>query len=393
MTEKKQEILAQLEQGKITANEAFTMLNQLNEPTTHPKQEAEFHNNDAPRSNGPERHSYHSPPPPQPSQHWLGGIMEEVGGAIESVVESIKDSDIGASISDFVHGTYGNHENTLHFTSNPISQGITKLGMIGKNARVSVSGYEGSVIQVKCKYNARRPDAEVLFQEENGVYQIMYDEKLIRSMEITCHVPNVMIKNIHAASKNGAVSLENIQAGAVVLYTKTDKILAYNVNCAEFIAQTRNDTVKVESLTAQNIHIETTNSKIQVEGVRANNAELRTTNSSIKTAFMDVDNLILNTTNSSIKLDKLMETVGDWSGERIIEANTTNSNISFPVRSDIGIKLQAHAPGGKVTCKNYDMYFSEHGRTHAQGTSRNYEFGSKKLYVRLSTTNGSVKVR
>jgi len=392
MTEKKIEILAQLEQGKITANEAFTQLNQLNDTT--PQQEVEpHHTTDIPRSNAPKRHSHHSPPPAQPPQHWLGGIMEEVGGAIESVVESIKDSDIGASISDFVHGTYSNHENTLHFTSSPVSQGITKLGMIGKNARVSVSGYDGNVIIVKCKYNARRPDTQVLFHEENGIYQVMYDEKLIRSMEITCHVPNVMVKNIHAASKNGAVSLENIQAGAVVLYTKSDKILTYNVNCAEFIAQSRNDTIKVSRLTAQNIHIETTNSKIHAEGVQANNAVLRTTNDSIKTSHMDVDNLILNTTNSGIKLDKLMETIGDWSGERVIEVNTTNSNITFTTRPDIGIKIQAHAPGGKVACKSYDMYFSEHGRAHAQGTSNNYEFSSKKLNARLSTTNGSVKIR
>jgi len=398
MSDKKTEILSQLEQGKITATEAFTMLNQLNESAA-PTHETEPTSTDEPRSNGSrqERERYETPPPPPPPQFtapdWVEDLIGDVSGAVEDVVESIKDWNIGASISEFMSGTYGHHENTLYFTSNPISQGILKLTLIGKAAKVTVSGYDGNVIRVQCKYNARRPDAQVLFHEEDGAYQLMYDESQMRSMEIFCEVPYVMIKNIHAASKSGVVLIENIKAGAVVLYTKNEKILASNIDCAEFVAQNRNEAIKVQSLNAQNVHIETTNAKIQVEDVRAVNAGLKTTNSRIKMAHMDVANLQIHTTNTSLKLDKLLYDFEDWSGERTLEAYTTNSNISFSAPADIGLKMHAHAPGGKVVCKRHDLYLSEAGRDHAQGTSNHYDFSSKKMNVVLSTTNASVKIR
>jgi len=396
MSDKKVEILSQLEQGTITASEAFTMLNQLNESTTPPQHETERATTHEPHSNGPRQQNHEIPPPPPPqftAPDWVDDLIGDVSGAVEDVVESIKDWNISASISEFMSGTYGHHENTLFFTSNPISQGILKLTLIGKSAKVAVSGYDGNVIRVQCKYNARRPDTQVLFHEEGGTYQVMYDESLMRSMEILCEVPYVMIKNIHAASKNGVVLVENIKAGAVVLYTKNEKILASNINCAEFVAQNRNEAIKIQSLNAQNIHIETTNAKIQVEDVRANNAGLKTTNDRIKMAFMDVANLQIHTTNTSLKLDKFLYDFEDWSGERTFEAHTTNSNISFSAPTDIGLKMQAHAPSGKIVCKKHDLYLSEAGRDSAQGTSSHYDFSSKKLNVLLSTTNASVKIR
>jgi DUF4097 and DUF4098 domain-containing protein YvlB len=221
----------------------------------------------------------------------------------------------------------------------------------------------------------------------------MYDESMVRSMEIVCEVPAVIVKNLHVASKNGMITLENVSAGAVVLYTKNEKLLGGNIVCDEFVAQNRNGVIKVNGLTAQNVHMETTNDKIQVENVRAQNTGLKTTNAGIKMANMDVVNLQLRTTNSSLKLDKYMCDTSLWSGERVLEAHTTNSSIIFLVSHDIGLKLQVNASGGKVVCKNFDIYFSETSKNHAIGTSNNYDFSGKKLNVKLNTTNASVKIR
>jgi hypothetical protein len=394
MSDKKKEILSQLEQGKISADEAFTLLSQLNESDAAEKGR-EFRRDDEPRGNGPRQHGFDipPPPPPPPESSWVDEWVGDISGAVNDVVEGIKDMNIGASISEFMSGTYGHHENTLYFTSNPIFQGILKLAVIGKNAKVSVVGYDGSIIRVKCSYNARRADAEVLFHEKDGVYQVMYDESAMRSMEIICEVPYVTIKNLHVASKNGVVVLENIKAGAVVLYTKNDKLLAGNINCDEFVAQNRNGTIKVNALTAQNIHMETTNDKIQVENIRGQNAGLKTTNAGLKMVNMDVVNLLLHTTNNSLKLDKFLYDFNDWSGERTFEASTTNSNITFSAPHDMGIQLLANTTGGKIVCKNYDMYFSETSKNHALGKNSNYDFSAKKLNVKLTTTNASVKIR
>jgi len=388
MSNKKAEILLQLEQGKITANEAFTMLNELSEHAHTPQQ----HTEPEYRGNGPQKNQ----PPPQShytQPDWVESLIGDVTGAVQDALDGIREMNIGTSISEFMSGTYGHYKNTLTFTSDPVLQGISQLVIIGKNARVSVSGYSGNVIRVKCIYDARHPDAEVLFHEENGIYQVMYDESVMRSMEITCEVPHVMIKNVHVASKNATVALEDVQAEEVALYTKNAKILANNISCTEFIAQSKNDAIRVQTLVAQNIHMETTNAKIQTEDVRANNAKLKTTNDRIKMELMDVEHLKIDTTNAGLKLDKHMLGIDDWHGERTFEAHTTNSGISFSVPSDVGIKVQAHARGGKIVCKKDDMYFVESNKYYAQGESGNYAICGKKLNVRLSTTNASVKIK
>ena len=396
MPDKKAEILALLEQGEITATEAFTMLNQLNETPPEPDV-----TQDTPHSNGPKPPEFDTPPLPPPPQYtapdWVEDLVGDISGAVQDVVEGIKDMNIGATVNEFFSGTYGHYENTVFFTSAPVTQGILKLSVIGKGAKVTVYGYDGDTIRVQCKYNARRPDTQVLFSEADGVYQVMYDESLMRTMEIACEVPyKSTIKSAHFASKNGAVLVDGIQAETLVLYTKNEKIQVGNIHCAELVAQNRNAQIRVATATAQNIHVETTNSKIQMDDVRANNGQLKTTNSAIKLAFVDVDHLKLYTTNTSLKLDKLLYELpaGDnWDSERTLEAHTTNSSIVFAAPPDIGVKVDARTTNGKIVCKRGDMYFAEMGQNHAHGASSQYDFSARKIHVGLYTTNASVKIR
>ena len=384
MSDRKSEILSQLEQGKINASEAFEMLNQLSEHTTSSQHDTEY------CGNGPAPQAQDAPPP-HTHPGWVEGLVGDISGAVQDAIEGIKDMNIGVSISEFMDGTYGHHKNTMTFTSNPVLQGISKLVIIGKNARVSVNGYDGNVIRVKCAYDARHPNTEVLFHEENGIYQVMYDESRIRTMEIACEVPHAMINSAHIASKNGAIHVQDIRAVDVALYTKNAKILANNINCAKFVAQSRNDAIKVRTLASSNVHLETTNAKIHTEDMRADNAQLKTSNSGIKIEKIDVANLKLHTTNTGLKLDKL--NVGSWHGVRTLEAYTTNGGISLSTLSDIGVRVYACAAGGKLIWKKDDIYFSESSKYQAQGESSNYAICEGKLNVRLSTTNASIKIK
>jgi len=398
MTGRKAEILKELEQGRITASEAFTKLSQL--PTNEGESvlsppPAEPHSNSRNYEREPYEHNRHTHDNYEHEPNWVEGIISDVSGAVNEAIESIRDMDIGISISDFIGGRYGRYVNTLQFQSAPISQGVKKLVLIGKNARVDVHGYEGSVIRVWCKYDARREDAVVHFGEEAGTYQLMYDEKMIRSMEIVCEVPHCIIQSAHIASKNGRLQLENLQAGVLMLYTKNARLTAAGITCDEFVAENRSDQIRIHGIVAQNVHVETTNAKIQAENIRAKNAALTTTNAGIKTALIDVEHLKLNTTNNGLKLEDYMQGIETvWSGMRTLEAYTTNSGIALAVPADVGLKVQAEARGGKVTSKRHGMYFSESGKQrYAAGTSTNYEFGSKKLDVQLGTTNGTIKIR
>jgi len=169
MNNRKQEILSQLERGEITAAEAFTLLNQVEEK------------NENRNNNPPPRHEYMPPPPPHNhTTSWVDDLIGTISGAVGDVADEVKEWEIGTSINEFMSGSFGHHKNTLHFTSDPISQGIAKLVVIGKNAKVQVYGYDGNTIRLRCAYDARRHDAQVIFTQENGEYQLMYDEKLMQ---------------------------------------------------------------------------------------------------------------------------------------------------------------------------------------------------------------------
>lgn len=345
MQDKRVEILQALEQGKITADEAMTMLNQLNQqPQDEPNLFFDTDDED---------------------EDWIDSVFSGVADTIRGVVGDIKDA-----FSDF--DGVGGYDNKVEFTSGNVAQGLAKLVLIGKNAAVSVSAHNEPYAYIMCNYTAKRPEAQMFLQEENGQIQVVYDEKLFRKMEITCYVPRSKIKHFHAATKNAAVRVEDIQADTALLRSTNDVIEASGINCASLVAQT-------------------TNAKIRIFGICATSAALKTTNDHIKLERADIVNLQLQTTNASLKLEKFLLGVGAWHGERTIDARTTNSSIAFAVPEEVG--LQLNATGAKVNCKIPDMKFTDITKKRVHGTSYNYEFNSTKLKATLHTTNATVGVK
>ena len=381
MTDKKAEILKLLEQGKITADEALALLNQQpSSSSTPPPFQSPPANNQ----------HYHEPDHSEVEPGWVENLFGWVGDVVNDVAEEIRDWDVSLDLADIFVGSNKRRE---VFTSNFVSQGIAAITIVGKNARVEVQGYGGDCIRVECTYNARRPETEVYLHEENGRIELVYDEKQMRSMGVFCQVPHTMINEMRIANKNDKIIIEDITAGNVQLYNKNDTIKANNINCTSFMAANRNAAIKTNTLSAQNIAMETTNDNIALENVRANTAALKTTNSRIHVEYVDIAHLKLSTTNAGLKFKNNFFAADSWTGERIIEASTTNSGVSIIVPVDAALKLDASTRGGSISCQREDVFFSESTRHHLQGKSSDYDFASKKLVLNLRTTNASVKVK
>jgi len=398
MADYKIEVLKQLEEGKISAEDALAMLGQQ-KPPTPPMSTAGQTRGVPPVSPTGTGHtgqvhgfeSRRDSASPSAS-NWLDDLVGWVGDVVHDVVEGVQDMGISDNIADFVGGVYGHHKMSETFASQVISQGISGLTLVGKNARVNVRGYDGDVIRVECNYDSRRPDAEVYFHEENGVFQLVYDEKMMRSMSINCEVPRVMISEVLVASKNAKVLVEGLTAGRVRIASKNDGIKAESISCTDLIIQNRNDAIRALGIGAENIHLETTNTKIVVESIRANIAELKTTNARIQTENVDVINMHLQTTNSGLKLSKMFHGIDNWDGERVLEAHTTNGGIAFVAPSDMALKIQAYTTHGKIACGREDLAYSDFSKGYINGESFDYEHRGNKMAVKLSTTNSSIKV-
>ena len=373
MTDKKAEILKQLEQGKITADQALAMLNrQPNEPDRGPAPPPQPETN---QENSQERHQdhYHRAHHSEVEPGWVESMFSWVGETIQDFAEEIHDWDISANISDFMSGTYSSNKMREVFTSNPVMQGLAAVTVVGKNAKVEVQGYDGNCVRMECVYNARRPDTKVYLHEENGRIELVYDEKMIRSMNVLCHVPFTTIGELRIATRN-------------------DTLKILDVNCTNLMAANRNASIKANTVTATAVAMETTNDNIKLENVRAYNAILKTTNARIHAEHADISHLKMTTTNAGIKLKDSFFATDSWTGERVIEAETTNAGISIFVPTDAALKLDAKTRSGSVSCQR-DLYFTETAKTYLQGESSDYSFAGKKLNVSLKTTNASVKVK
>jgi len=366
MADFKFDVLKQLEEGKITAQEALAMLGQ-----------------EKPGGAAP-------PPEAREPGNWVENLVGWVGDVVTDVVEGVQDMDIPGNISDLVGGTFGHYRGTEVFTSRVVNQNIAGLTVVGKNSRVVVRGYDGDVIRVECSFDARRPDAEVYFHEDNGVFQLMYDEKMMRYMSINCEVPRVMIQEVLIASKNDKVLVEGIRGGQVRLATKNDALKIEGISCTELVAQNRNAVIKARGVSAVNVHFETTNDTIVAEDFNAGLVSLKTSNAKIKTANVNSTSLYLHTTNAGIKLPCVFADL--WDGEKVIEAHTTNGGITFSTPFDVGLKIQAFTSNSKITCQRDDLHYSDFSKGHMQGESRDYDVSGKKLRVKLSTTNASIKI-
>jgi len=338
MTDRKADILKQLERGELTAEQALAMLNQV-PPTQQGAPPPE------------PTHQHHKQHQSGHDANWVDGLVNWVGNIVHDVTDEVGDWDF--SISDFLESGHKRHE---VFTSSPVSQGIASLALPGKNARVEVQGYDGSTVTVECKILARYPDAEIYLHEENGHIQLMYEPKQMRSVAIYCQVPNTQIKELQITNKNSKIVVNHVSAGEM--------------------------------------RLRTTNSAIKISNVKANAAMLQTTNSGIKAEYIDINHLKLATTNAGLKFkENLLAVDNHWNGERTIEATTTNAGIGFYIPADASLQIDASTRNGRVVLDRDDMYFAESSKTHLQGKSSDYDFSGKKLNLELKTTNASVKVR
>ena len=406
MPENKMKILQRLEAGEITAEEAMAMMNQLREPGTPPPGHHHSTGPVDPRQIDPRKahhtHDSHKAYGTYESredydhhrQDWVDNLVGWVGEVVEDIAGGIKDMEVSVNLSDIFSGSYGHNRRTETFTSHPVSQSLARLYLNGKNDKIEIFAYDGDCVQIHCTYDARRPDSYVQYHEENGQISLWFEDKAMRSVQVICQVPRVHIGHIHAVTKNARIHLQDITAGDIELSTKNGGILMESVSCGGLTASTRNDNIKAVAVSGENILLETTNSKITAEDIHAASLSLKTTNAGIKTANLDVTHLVIKTTNSRLKLEDTLMNLGHafWDGERTVEAFTTNGGIKLFIPSGVGLNIEASTTDSKVVC-DVPLYRAEgSSKTYLKGESMDYGMASRRLQVRLGTTNASVKV-
>jgi len=391
MNDGRMKILEMLQEGKITAEEANTLLRQF------PEQESQKES-----AHADEERGYGD------GRLGLRGELKEVGGEIweelKGAGEGLKEAfeEVGEDRSIFglpsmIHAGIFNKSQPFTFESKEVSQAINSLKLAGKNNSVVIEGYDGDTIKIEGSFDpklGREPN--VFFSEQDGDFEILYDYNAVYSLKISAKVPRVAISHIHAMSKNATIDISDLSASNVVAVTTNSSVKIDDVNCEQLQAETRNAKISVESVTAEHIDLATTNSKIVLDEVVAKEAKLKTTNAAIKLSDLDVKKLFVKTSNGSIKLEDVIKKadpdVADGHSEYTIEAHTTNSRIQICLPKEVGYKIQASTSTGKIASDIEDLHFQERKNSYMSAISQKYEEFKQKAKINLSTTNSSIKI-
>ncbi|MCL2016908.1 MAG: DUF4097 family beta strand repeat-containing protein [Defluviitaleaceae bacterium] len=355
MKEERLKILEMLQEGKITADEAAKLLEHLpsQQENKQNQQRPDVYVYDTDNENGNfDNYSY----------------TPRGGGILDTIVDAI------SNINPHTPALYRDFE---------ISgiQAINLLDLTGKNSSVSVEKNFDNSIKIHCKYSPKRgyDDIDIHFAEENGEYRLQYNQNAVRFMKVNCELPAVLVEKLRLQTSNSSINVEE-------------------VTCTTLDAYTSNASINLEELTAKNIVAETSNSSINLEEVTAETAKISTSNAKINVEEVDIPKLSLSTSNASISVEGLLNTQNTQNAENpTLKASTSNGGISVTLPAGIGVKLSADTSHGSVKCDLADnpllgKHQSGGGNLKTSGENNLYKETGRGLEVKLSTSNGGIKI-
>jgi DUF4097 and DUF4098 domain-containing protein YvlB len=300
----------------------------------------------------------------------------------------------------------------MQFESLPITDTISSLRLLGKNASVAIHGDDGNTVRIYTKYSTKSRGATPQIQENNGNYELLYDYNAMRSVAVECFVPqHILIDQIQGETKNSGIQLYNVLGNKVELLTKNSKITVEDVKAPNITARTRNGNIYASDILANHLDLETSKSKIEIEDVVAKIARRTTSNAKIETEDVDIEQLYMKTSNASIKLEDAFdfelethsepefgsqtrpEDRASVAVERVIEAHTSNGSVQMNIPNDVAVKLQVSTSNGRIDSGLTNLIAHEISKNYLHATSQNYDTSAKKARIDIKTSNSSVKIK
>ena len=340
MQEERLKILKMLEEGKINTTEAMSLLehfkddDEANQATPNTKK------------------------------------TNKLGDFINSISSGDFNFNSLFNLEDLSFGLF--KQDTVVCVSEPIEGAISNIHLVGKNGKLKIDTHDEAHIQVNCSFISRKSDDKVeLVQNENGTYELKYDDDSIKTLSIHCFLPKVDIHKLCAKNTNSSITVSHLSTLSEGIFkTSNSGILVHDVVSENLNCSTSNASIKLSHTTAKQLVVQTSNAKIVVDHCLSNRTNLITSNAPIE--FMVSDD-----TTASDNLS--------------LTANTSNAGIRVtlpPVLDDTTSVTVKHATsaGKFISTVPYLQYMDYD--THASVNSA----ATKHINLALTTSNANIKV-
>jgi DUF4097 and DUF4098 domain-containing protein YvlB len=302
MKEEKKRILKMVEEGKVTVDEAVTLLDELEmAQQTMEQKQADIVNELSTAVNFEETKKE------DPFQAKYQSTKVKIFDFVDSALKKIKDFDFDLNFGQSVEISHIFHQGDAN---------LNEIDIDVANGSVKIAAWEQPDVRIECQAKVFRVEnsdqarqsflRDTIFSIENQKLRFVTQQKWMK-VESTIYIPKTQYDRMRIRIFNGAVT--------------------------------------GEELNVEELRVKTANGKIKLNGVRGKKAEVETANGKIKIISSLFDDLEAETINGTIKLD------GDF---KRVETQSFNGNISYNITGNRAELIQVKATTGAI-----DLYIPD----------------------------------
>jgi DUF4097 and DUF4098 domain-containing protein YvlB len=296
MKEEKKRILKMVEEGKLTVDEAVTLLDELEKAQQTMEQKQEQIVNELSTAV-----NFEETKKEDPLQAKYQSTKEKIFDFVDTALKKIKDFDFDLNFGQSIEISHIFHQGDVD---------LTNMDIDVANGSIKIAAWDQPDVRIECQAKVFRVEnsdqarqnflRDVVFSVENRKLRFMTQQKWMK-VESVIYVPKSEYERVRIRMFNGT-------------------ILGEEMNVAD-------------------LRVKTANGKINLERIKGKQAEIETANGKIKIINSQIEDLEAETINGGIKLD------GDF---KKVETQSFNGNISYNISGNRTEVIQVKATTGGI---------------------------------------------
>lgn len=222
---------------------------------------------------------------------------------------------------------FGSYETIEENLEKDISQSdISELVFEAVNGKISIKPWNKDTISVKAICNIKKKNANIkkpiytVIEEKNVIsFKPLYTSNI--GTKLYVNIPKKDYQKIKISTTNGKIQGEDITAQDLVFNTTNSSIVLSTVKADDLYLNTKNGRILVDNITSKRLSFNTSNATISLEDSSCQELDAITKNAKISLENSNCAVIKAKTTNGPINIDNC---IGDS-----INASTSNSKITI----------------------------------------------------------------
>ena len=300
-------------------------------------------------------------------QHPISGIYGGIVGGLFLAAILTQGFGFVFDITNEFSNFGGEFRATEDFTENvPVTVDAMELDIDSVNGGIEVFSWSGDSVKYEIEVKARGDSTR---EAENNIADFEYDLNSIVSggvQEVSLSFP---ISNTEWSKYSVNIDV----------YVPSDISTDYDL-------RTTNGAIALNDLSAGNIVVDTTNGALLLSDIEADVISAYTTNGAIS-GTITTSNSNFDTTNGAIDI-----TITETSGQHVFSTTNGAIDLNLPTGSDIGHKVDVDTDIGSVDVNLPNMDYSVDRTRTKIGETNDYSSKQVQIEVTASTTIGGIEI-